>query len=179
MHRLQTPPTVKTNAAVDRADTLEKCTKRRWCLSVDTGHPPTPQFRCFSPSFVPSFVHYRSALRGLSIRDTCSSGPSSPSGLPSRCSDAPCAAGAANPAGVSPSAARCPFIYTAELVLMLLTEWYASSDGHQPPTPLGRSTQGACVQGGLWVVVFLTRGGVMLPSGTLGKKPLPMELFEN
>ncbi|XP_013766543.1 uncharacterized protein LOC102192601 [Pundamilia nyererei] len=48
-------------------------------------------------------------------------------------------------------------ISTAELVLML-PESNASSDGHQPPTPLGRSKRGACGTGGFWVVMFWWRG---------------------
>ncbi|XP_069006204.1 uncharacterized protein [Embiotoca jacksoni] len=56
------------------------------------------------------------------------------------------------------------FISTAELVLMLPGCSNASSDGHQPPTPLGRSAWSACGSGGFWVVMFLHWDEVMPPS---------------
>lgn len=65
----------------------DKHRKHDYKARVCVPHPQTPRFGCFSPSFLCTLLRPETA--SPPIRDTCSSGPDSPSGLPSRCSGAP------------------------------------------------------------------------------------------
>lgn len=159
--------------------------KRSIASTETTPHPPeqtpstkTRRLRNSSPCCIhklphiaasppPSFVHY--ALKRLPPSETPV--PPAPahllvSHLAVRCTGA---VAAPHTAGMSPPSPGVWCISTAELVLML-PESNASSDGHQPPTPLGRSKRGACGTGGFWVVMFWWRGWGMLLSGAVRER---------
>lgn len=83
-----------------------------------------PQFR----SRFPSFLCTLRPETASPIRDTCSSRPGSPSGLPSRCTNAPAPLEQQTPPVFLLRPTPFRFISTAELVLML-PECNASSYG--------------------------------------------------
>lgn len=109
-------------------------------------HPRTTQIAAFSSSF----VHY--ALKRLPpIRDTCSSGSGSPSGLPCRRSDVSATAELLTTPGCPLGSPVFWFIGTAELVLML-PECNASSYEHWKRLwPALRSTH---AQKEFWELMF-------------------------